>query len=60
MAQGELPPDTEGREAEVVSVPAVLGGTQRAGNAHLGPVVAGSVGKYVSVVIEAAGRYGLI
>lgn len=26
----------------------------------LGPVVAGSVGKYVSVVIEAAGRYGLI
>lgn len=30
------------------------------GRSHLGPVVAGSIGKYVSVVIEAAGCYGLV
>lgn len=52
-------PDPEGREVEVVSG-GVRGGVRRAGHAHLGPVVAGSVGKYVSVVIEAASRYGLI
>lgn len=30
------------------------------GSSHLGPVIAGSIGKYISVVIEAASRYGLI
>ena len=32
----------------------------RPGDSHLWPVVAGSIRKYVSIVIEAAGRYRLI
>ena len=32
----------------------------RPGDSHLWPVVAGSIRKYVSIVIEAAGRYWLI